>query len=57
MNRRDAECERLLKELMHLEEEGRALDLRDRVGWEAHQQKVRIMRERITTLERPRQRQ
>jgi hypothetical protein len=54
MNHRDPECERLMKELMQLEQESRALDLRDKIGWEAHQQKIKIMRERIATFERSR---
>jgi hypothetical protein len=55
MNYRDAECERLMKELLQLEQESRALDLRDKVAWEAHQQKIKIMRERIGTFGRSRQ--
>ena len=57
MSHRDPECERLMKELLQLEEEAHALDLRDRIGWETHQQKITIMRERIVTFEKQRQRQ
>ncbi len=56
MNHRDAECERLMKELTLLEEEAHALDLRDRVGWEVHQRKIEIMRERIAAVQKARQR-
>ena len=56
MSHQDAECERLMKELIQLEQEARALDLRDRIGWDAHQQKIKIMQERIATFEKPRQR-
>ena len=55
MNHRDPECERLMKELMQLEQDSRALDLRDQIGWEAHQRKIKNMRERIATFERSRQ--
>ena len=55
MNHRDAECDRLMKELMQLEQESRALDLRDKVGWEAHQQKIQIIRARITAFEKSQQ--
>ena len=54
MNHREAECERLMKELLQLEQEARALDLRNRIGWEAHQQKIKILREQIATFEKPR---
>jgi hypothetical protein len=57
MSHRDPECERLMKELLQLEEEAHALDLRDRLGWETHQQKIAIMRERIASFEKQRQRQ
>jgi hypothetical protein len=57
MKHRDPECERLMKELMQLEQESRALDLRDQIGWEAHQEKIKIMRERIAAFERSRQHQ
>ena len=54
MYARHPECERLMNELMQLEEESRALDLRDQIGWEAHRQKIQIIRERIVTFERSR---
>jgi hypothetical protein len=57
MNHRDPECERLMKELMQLEQDSRTLDLRDQIGWEAHQEKIKIMRERIAAFERSRQNQ
>jgi hypothetical protein len=44
----------LMKELIQLEEEAHGLDLRDRIGWEVHQQKINIMREQIATFEKPR---
>jgi hypothetical protein len=46
----------LMKELIQLEEEAHGLDLRDRIGWEVHQQKINIMREQIATFEKPRPR-
>jgi hypothetical protein len=56
MSHRDAEYERLLKELIQLEEDVHGLDLRDRNGWERHQQKIKIIRDRIGTFEKPPQR-
>jgi hypothetical protein len=45
-----------MKEWIQLEEEAHRLDLRARIGWEVHQQKIMIMREQIATFEKPRPR-
>jgi len=57
MEQLDKERDRLLLELAQLEEAARALDLRDRAGWEMHQRNLQALRERISLYEQSRRRE
>jgi hypothetical protein len=46
------ERQHLLKALRQLEQDGKAVDLRDRINWNAYEQKLSELRQRIATFER-----